>query len=682
MRVLDFDISDWFLQEGPFFSAIPGYKVRDAQIQLAQAIDETIQAKSVLVAEAGTGTGKTWAYLVPAFLSGGKVIVSTGTRTLQDQLYAKDVPRLKKVMALPVHVALLKGRSNYVCHYHLSRMEQDDRSLRSKEEVVQLRHIRQFADRSHTGDKTDCAKVPEDADIWGRATSTRENCLNQDCPFVKDCFLLKARRNAQEADVVVINHALFFADLVLKEEGIADLLPAADTVIFDEAHQLPDTATRFMGDTVSTAQIMDFLKTTEVACLAQARDSARWSEACKKVEYYVKDLRLVAAGIDKMPGKRATSEQIPEAEKFNEVLANLEDELDRLVRMLVAVQERHPDLMAAAKSGAELRAKIYRWTHSALPEVEPDAVEQDEKTGLVNKKARQQEELVRWVEFGLHHLRLNSAPLSVHTFAHYKKPDQAWVFTSATLSVYKDFSHFTRQLGLHNARTERWESPFNYKDKALLYVPNHLPETQSPDFAQAFVDTLLPLIKASPGGVLVLCTTLRAVDYFAHLLIKAFDQGDIDRPVMRQGESTRGQLIQRFRQHANAVLVGSASFWEGVDFPGDILTLVAIDKLPFAPPDDPVLEARIKACREQGGNPFFEYQIPGAAIALKQGAGRLIRTESDWGVLMVGDRRLVEKPYGKLLWRGLPSFSRTRYLEEAVEFFDRTDPLVDEAAQT
>ncbi|NLY64106.1 MAG: ATP-dependent DNA helicase [Alcaligenaceae bacterium] len=675
MRSLDFDISDWFLEEGPFAGVIPGYKVRDAQIQLAQAIDETIQAKSVLVAEAGTGTGKTWAYLVPAFLSGGKVIVSTGTRTLQDQLYTKDVPRLKKAMGLPVHIALLKGRSNYVCHYHLSRLEQDDRSLRSKEEVVQLRHIRQFADRTHSGDKTDCAKVPEDADIWHRATSTRENCLNQDCPFVKDCFLLKARRNAQEADVVVINHALFFADLVLREEGITDLLPAADTVIFDEAHQLPDTATRFMGDVISTSHITDFLKTAEVASLAHARDSARWSEACKKVEYYVKDLRLIASGMDKMPGKRASYEQIPEPEKFHEALDLLEEEMDKLVRMLVAVQERHPDLKAAAQTGAELRAKLYRWTHAALPdpesneELENAADEKPDANAKVAKKNSRQEVLVRWVEFGLHHLRLNSAPLSVHAFARYKRPDQAWVLTSATLAVYKDFSHFTRQLGLYEARTERWESPFDYKENALLYVPNHLPETQSADFAQAFIDTLIPLIKATSGGVLILCTTLRAVDYFSHLLLKAFDKEFIDRSVLKQGESTRGLLIQRFREHSNAVLVGSASFWEGVDFPGDILTLVAIDKLPFAPPDDPVLEARIKACREEGGNPFFEFQIPGAAIALKQGAGRLIRTERDWGVLMVGDRRLVEKPYGKLLWRGLPSFSRTRYLEEAVDFF-------------
>ncbi|MGH8841521.1 MAG: ATP-dependent DNA helicase [Advenella sp.] len=678
MRVLDFDISDWFDQEGPLAAAVPGYTLRDAQIQLAQAVDETIASHSVLVAEAGTGTGKTWAYLIPAFLSGGKVLISTGTRTLQDQLFTKDVPRVRDALALPVQVALLKGRSNYVCHYHLDRLEQDERALKSRDEVSQLRQIRVFASRSRSGDKTDCGQVPEDADIWSRVTSTRENCLGQDCPNVKECFLLKARRQAQEADVVVINHALFFADLVLREEGITDLLPAADAVAFDEAHQLPDTATRFMGDVVYSGNITDFLKSAEVAALAYARDSAKWTEACQRVSYYVKDLRLVAAPIEKMPGRKATFDQIPEADRFFEILNKLYDELVTLTGMLTAVQERHPDLATAAKSGTELCARLYRWSQPViLPEgVTRDSADPAENTALRTVPPAQSkagngvaEQLVRWVEVGLHHFRLQMAPLSVaDAFSRQRRKDQAWIFTSATLSVYKDFTHYTRQLGLYGARTERWESPFDYQDHAMLYVPDHLPEPQSPDFQKQFVATLIPLIQASPGGVLVLCTTLRAVDNLSAMLVEAFDTHFIERPVLRQGESSRGTLLEQFRQLKNAVLVGSASFWEGIDLPGDMLTLVAIDKLPFAPPDDPVLEARIKACRESGGNPFFEYQLPSAAIALKQGAGRLIRTEKDWGLLVVGDRRLVEKPYGKLLWRGLPPFRRTRKLDEATAF--------------
>ncbi|RZT92959.1 ATP-dependent DNA helicase DinG [Advenella incenata] len=678
VRVLDFDISDWFDQEGPLAAAVPGYTLRDAQIQLAQAVDETIASHSVLVAEAGTGTGKTWAYLIPAFLSGGKVLISTGTRTLQDQLFTKDVPRVRDALALPVQVALLKGRSNYVCHYHLDRLEQDERALKSRDEISQLRQIRVFATRSRSGDKTDCGQVPEDADIWNRVTSTRENCLGQDCPNVKECFLLKARRQAQEADVVVINHALFFADLVLREEGITDLLPAADAVVFDEAHQLPETATRFMGDVVYSGNITDFLKSAEVAALAYARDSAKWTEACQRVSYYVKDLRLVAAPIEKMPGRKATFDQIPEADRFFEILNKLYDELVTLTGMLTAVQERHPDLATAAKSGTELCARLYRWSQPIiLPEgVTRDSADPAANTVQLATQAAQSkagnsvaEQLVRWVEVGLHHFRLQMAPLSVaDAFSRQRRKDQAWIFTSATLSVYKDFTHYTRQLGLYGARTERWESPFDYQDHAMLYVPDHLPEPQSPDFQKQFVATLIPLIQASPGGVLVLCTTLRAVDNLSAMLVEAFDTHFIERPVLRQGESSRGTLLEKFRQLKNAVLVGSASFWEGIDLPGDMLTLVAIDKLPFAPPDDPVLEARIKACRESGGNPFFEYQLPSAAIALKQGAGRLIRTEKDWGLLVVGDRRLVEKPYGKLLWRGLPPFRRTRKLDEATAF--------------
>ncbi|WP_245592833.1 ATP-dependent DNA helicase [Advenella mimigardefordensis] len=676
MRVLDFDISDWFGQEGPLAAAVPGYTLRDAQIQLAQAVDETIASHSVLVAEAGTGTGKTWAYLIPAFLSGGKVLISTGTRTLQDQLFSKDVPRVRDALALPVQVALLKGRSNYVCHFHLDRLEQDERALKSRDEIAQLRQIRVFATRSRSGDKTDCGQVPEDADIWNRVTSTRENCLGQDCPNVKECFLLKARRQAQEADVVVINHALFFADLVLREEGITDLLPAADAVVFDEAHQLPDTATRFMGDVVYSGTITDFLKAAEVAALAYARDSAKWTDACQRVSYYVKDLRLAAAPIENMPGRKATFEQIPDADRFFEILNKLYDELVTLTGMLTAVQERHPDLAAAAKSGTELCARLYRWSQ---PVILPEGVSRDSEQAAAAERAVPAdpskavagvaEQLVRWVEVGMHHFRLQMAPLSVaDAFSRQRRKDQAWIFTSATLSLYKDFSHYTRQLGLYGARTEKWESPFDYQDHAMLYVPDHLPEPQSPDFQKQFVTTLIPLIQASPGGVLVLCTTLRAVDNLSALLLEAFDTHFIERPVLRQGESSRGTLLEQFRQLKNAVLVGSASFWEGIDLPGEMLTLVAIDKLPFAPPDDPVLEARIKACREDGGNPFFEFQLPSAAIALKQGAGRLIRTEKDWGLLVVGDRRLVEKPYGKLLWRGLPPFRRTRKLDEATDF--------------
>lgn len=695
------ELSDIFSSNGPIAAAVPDFRPRQAQLELAQAIETALQERKVLVAEAGTGTGKTWAYLVPAFLSGGKVLVSTGTRTLQDQLFRRDLPRLREALALPITIALLKGRGNYVCHYHLERLGGDDRALKSRAEIGQLRAIQVFAQQSKTGDKADLAQVPEDADIWNRVTSTRENCLGQECPHVRDCFVLKARRYAQDADLVVVNHALFMADLALREEGITDLLPAADMVVFDEAHQLPDIATRFLGTSVSSHQLLDLARAVEAAGLAQARESTNWSEAGKKIEQAARELRLTAAPIDKLPGRKATYDAIPNAAEFDQALDNLLQVLDRSTQLLNVVSEKHPDLAAAHKTCLDLRAKLFLWSQpdrqgrNALAPGGPagnkpkdqavaDAAQQvadafdaaqgdgDESVQTGALVLAPPPASVRWVEQSLHHMRLHSAPLSVaQIFSRYRREDQAWVLTSATLSVGGNFAHFQKQLGLWDASTLRWDSPFDYGQQGVLFVPKNLPLPNDSRFNEKFVEALLPLIEVSQGGVLVLCTTLRSVDRIAELLEEQLDDAGSDRVLLRQGESSRRVLLERFRAEKNAVLVGSASFWEGIDVPGDALTLVAIDKLPFAPPDDPVLEARLNLCRKEGGNPFMEYQVPEAAIALKQGAGRLIRSESDWGVLVVGDSRIVDKPYGKLLWRGLPPFSRTRELGQVLEFFNR-----------
>ncbi|MBF6616197.1 ATP-dependent DNA helicase [Pollutimonas thiosulfatoxidans] len=659
------ELTDIFSADGPIAQAVPDYRPRVAQLELAQAIELALRERSTLIAEAGTGTGKTWAYLVPAFLGGGKVLVSTGTRTLQDQLFRRDLPRLRKALALPISVALLKGRGNYVCHYHLDRLGGDDRALKSRAEISQLRHIQVFAKQSRSGDRSDLAEVPEDADIWNRVTSTRDNCLGQDCPHVRDCFVMKARRQAQDADLVVVNHALFMADLALREEGITELLPTVELVVFDEAHQLPDIATRFLGSSVSSHQLLDLARTTEVAGLAYARESTNWSEAGKRIEQAARELRLAAAPIEKLPGRKATYLAIPNPAQFDKALTDLLDVLDTSAQLLNVVSEKHPDLAAVHKTCLDLRARLYQWSQpdrsgkNALRPASDDATLPADADGAA----------VRWVEQTQHHMRLHSAPLSVaKVFSRYRSKDQAWVLTSATLSVHGDFGHFVRQLGLWDATTRHWESPFDYPDQGVLYVPKSLPLPSDREFNEKFVSALLPLIQASTGGVLVLCTTLRAVDRIATLLEEHFEDLDIDRLLLRQGESSRGVLLERFRAQSNAVLVGSASFWEGIDVPGNALTLVAIDKLPFAPPDDPVLEARLNLCRTEGGNPFMEYQLPEAAIALKQGAGRLIRSESDWGVLMVGDTRMVEKPYGKLLWRGLPPFARTREAAQVIGF--------------
>ena len=647
-------ISEIFSLDGPLAAMSPGFRVRTTQIELAQAVERTIAERSTLIAEAGTGTGKTWAYLVPALLGGGKVLVSTGTRTLQDQLFSRDLPRVREALSIPATIALLKGRGNYVCHYHLERLQGEDRALKSRGEVHQLRNIQTFAQQSATGDRADLPTVPEDAEIWQRVTSTRENCLGQDCPNVRDCFVLKARRQAQEADVVVINHALFMADLMLRDEGVTDLLPAADTVVFDEAHQLPDTATRFLGSSVSTHQLLDLGRLIETAGLAHARELTNWSEQARALEQSTRELRLSCAALENMPSRRVTFEAFPEPAAFDIARDALQTSLDAVGQLLSSVEEKHPDLATAARTARELAERLAEWGQPARG---------------VRSDAQDLHQIVRWVELGLHHVRLHAAPLSVaEAFSRYRQGGQAWIFTSATLSVHGDFSHFTERLGLQSAETVRMESPFDYAKQAMLFVPQSLPAPQSSEFLPAFVEHLMPLIQASQGGALVLCTTLRAVERVAALLADAYDRVGLSWPIMRQGNGTRRDLLERFRTLDHAVLVGSASFWEGIDVAGDRLTLVAIDKLPFAPPDDPVLEARLRACRSRGGNPFMEYQLPEAAIALKQGAGRLIRSETDWGVLMVGDTRLVDKPYGKQLWRGLPPFARTRVLQEAVEF--------------
>jgi len=699
------DIADYFASDGPIAASVPDYQLRQAQLALAQAIQDTIAANGTLIAEAGTGTGKTWAYLAPALLSGRKTLVSTGTRTLQDQLFARDIPRLRQALALPAKVALLKGRGNYVCHYHLARTSGDGQLLRSRTEVAQLRRIQEFAALTQSGDKSELSSVPEDAGVWHLVTSTRENCLGQDCPHVRDCFVLKARRKAQEADLVVVNHALFMADLALREEGVTDLLPTAELVVFDEAHQLPDVATRFLGSGVSLHQLLDLRRQIEVAGLAHAREAAAWGVVSKTLEDAARTLRLAAEPIARLPGARATFHALPEPEAFDAALAALLQALDDALEKLHAVSEHHPDLMTAWRSAQAVRARLFQWSQpdrqgrSAVPpgaadvgtvrgergatSAVPNAIADDQATGRhravgvphapdapdTHDAPVPNVPLVRWVEVGPQFLRLQSAPLSVaHLFSRVRAPDQAWVLTSATLSVKGDFAHFQRQLGLEDAQAQRWESPFDYGNQALLYVPEQIALPSSLQFIESFVQTLWPLVCAARGGVLVLCTTLRAVDRIADLLEERLHAQGGSRTLLRQGEQSRRALLDTFRTAGDAILVGSASFWEGIDVPGDALTLVAIDKLPFAPPDDPVLEARLHACRARGGNPFMEYQLPEAAIALKQGAGRLIRSEADRGVLMVGDRRMVEKPYGKLLWRGLPPFARTRDAQRALEF--------------
>lgn len=702
------EVDALFAASGPLASRLAGYRVRAQQLEMARAVARTLEEGGTLVAEAGTGTGKTYAYLAPALLKGGKVLVSTGTKTLQDQLFSRDLPQLVAAMQIPASIALLKGRGNYLCHLHLQRTQDDDRALAGRHEVAQLRHIVKFAKRTRTGDRAELSEVPDNADIWNRVTSTRDNCLGSDCEFYRDCFVVKARKTAQESEVVVVNHALFLADLALKDEGIVDLLPAVDCVIFDEAHQLPDVATRFLGDSISTHQFLELARDVAATGLAHSRDSADWLALTRPLEQAARDLRLACAAVERMAGQKSAFDALPDPEAFDDAVADAAKAILGLSQVLAVVRERHPDLELLARRAPELFGRLRRWLppaalpdsdESAWPESKADtAAAQARIPGLPSDDGAdapenapaaapdgEMDEWVRWVETSPHHVRLHAAPLSVaKAFSRYRPAGQTWILTSATLAVRNDFSHFTRQLGLFDAVTGQWESPFDYANCARLFVPFSVPQPNQPGFTDAFVDTLLPLIEASQGSALVLCTTLRAVEQVHRRLAEAFAERGWAWPLLKQGERTRRELLETLRTQEHVVLVGSASFWEGIDVPGEALTLVAIDKLPFAPPDDPVIDARIKASRQRGGNPFVEFQLPQAAIALKQGAGRLIRAEDDWGVLMVADRRLVEKHYGKLLWRGLPPFGRTRSIQEVLAFFAERRPraLEDESAAT
>lgn len=663
---------------GPLSRARPGFTARQAQIELATAVEQAAADGAILIAEAGTGTGKTFAYLVPALQSGGKVLISTGTRTLQDQLFHRDLPEVQRLLGVPAVVALLKGRSNYIC---LQALEETAESgwFQSKDEAAQVEQVLHFVRRSRRGDRSELSGIAEDAPVWSRLVSTRESCRGSECAHYEDCYVMKARREAAQADVVVVNHALFLADLALREEGITDLLPQADLVIFDEAHQLPQSASRFFSESVSLTQLQEWSREALGAALKHSPESADWSAWAREIEAALRALRAGCTAVEQAPGQRLALDTLPEPDTYNALLTQALEALARLGQGIRAVQERHPDLELQARRSAELLEVLGRQRCGSRAEVsEPPqegAFVQDSEMGSapasVNAKTTTdaKEVWVRWIELQGQHLRWHAAPLSVaRQFSRHKQEGQAWVFTSATLSVHGSFQHFIQQLGLHGARTASWASPFDYAEQGLLCVPEDLPQPASPEFSSAFLDCITPLVRANPGGTLVLCTTLRAVDRCADHLTEALGGEQPRRRVLRQGELGRHQLLEFFRKSHRSVLVGSASFWEGLDLPGDQLTLVLIDKLPFAPPDDPLTEARLRARREAGGNPFFEYQLPEAAMMLKQGAGRLIRSHQDRGVLLVGDVRLIQKPYGKLLWRGLPPFRRTRSATEAEAF--------------
>ena len=649
----DDEIDRLFSAGGPLAPSVGDYSPRASQTQMAKAIAHAISEQQTLIAEAGTGTGKTFAYLVPALLWGGKTIVSTGTKNLQDQLFLRDIPTVRAALKAPVSVALLKGRSNYVCHYHLERTLNNGR-MTSRDDVGHLREIQRFIKMTSSGDKAELSKVPENATIWNLVTSTRDSCMGQECQYYQDCFVMKARREAQQADVVVVNHHLFFADVALKDTGVAELLPSANTIIFDEAHQLPDTATLFFGQTVSTSHVLELCRDVLAEGLAHARGGPDWAKVVTVVEKAARDLRLTFP----QDSVRMSLAQIPQSSEFFPALEKLKEELDGMIVTLEANAERAETIEQCRVRAIELAQGLAGWK----PDGKGKMVEGDEA--------------VLWVEAFASSVQLHKTPLSIAPiFSNQREgTPRSWIFASATLAVKNDFKHFTNQMGLENERAVTWPSPFNYEEQGLLYVPTGLPDANSFGYTDAVLDCALPVIEAAGGRTFLLCTTIRAVKHAAERLRAEFEQRGLNFPLFVQGERGRTELLDSFRNAGNGVLIGSQSFWEGVDVRGEALSLVIIDKLPFAPPDDPVLAARIDVMEKKGMNGFMHHQLPEAIINLKQGAGRLIRDEKDRGVLMICDGRIITKPYGRRIWQSLPPFKRTRDQADVIAFFKPPTP--------
>lgn len=626
--------------DGPIASHLSGFAPRVEQQHLAEAIFSTFEDTAQLVGEAGTGTGKTFAYLVPAILSGQRIIISTGTRHLQDQLYYSDLPLVNRALSSGVSTSLLKGRANYLCKHRLQRAMRHPALLDARYQE----HLRAIADWSRsttTGDIAEVMAVPEDSMVWSFIVSNDEFCSKHEFEDLADCFVHKARKRAQESDIVVVNHHLLCADLALKEQGFGDLLPSANGFVIDEAHQLPDIAAQFFGRKLSSRQLLDLARDTVGEQLHEAPDMRELRDLAQDLETGVRHFRL-AFGVE--PGRDAWI-------NIRETSA-IERELERLTILLGALSDT---LEEAANRGKGLeschkRALVHADSLKRFTENPADG------------------EYVHWYETFRTGFSLNMTPMTVA--GPFQRAMEAmtssWVFTSATLAVGGDFSHFKGQLGLKDTRELQVDSPFDYRHNALLYLPEGLPEPQSSVYTSSIVEKIKPVLKASQGRAFLLFTSYRAMHEAARLL-----ENQLDFPLLIQGQMPKRELIEAFQSIGNAVLLGTSSFWEGVDVRGEALSLVVIDKLPFGSPGDPVMGARIDHMKQAGGNPFFEYQIPQAAIALKQGVGRLIRDVTDSGVLVLCDPRIRSRNYGEVFITSLPPMPITRDLDEVEDFYRR-----------
>jgi ATP-dependent DNA helicase DinG len=641
---------------GDLARQIDAFVPRPAQLRLTGAIADAFEQRDVLLAEAGTGTGKTFAYLVPALLSGLKTIISTGTRALQDQLYHRDLPRVRAALGVGHRAALLKGRANYLCRYRLDQARGEPR-FSSPEQVAQFQRVLAWSGRTQYGDMAELDGLADDSPLLPMVTSTVDNCLGTDCPFWTDCFVVRARQRAQEADLVVVNHHLLLADLALKQEGFGEILPGAQAFVIDEAHQLPELAANFFGEGFGMRPWQELARDCLAECRSVAGAQATLQQPAATLELALRELR---SAMEDLPprGTRWRALAQPEvAEGFDALAAALAQLRDALA----LVREASPGLDACHARAQEGVSRLARWLGEDLPlfDFEADPAE--------NAQAPADDNDVLWYELTPRGFRCQRTPMDVSgpLREHRQRSLAAWVFTSATLTVDGGFAHLASRLGLEDPDSLVQPSPFDWQQQALCYLPKQLPDPAARGYGAALIATLRPVLEASQGRAFLLFSSHRALREAAEAL-----RGG-PWPLFVQGEAPRASLLQRFRESGNGVLLGSASFREGVDVTGDALSVVVIDKLPFAAPDDPVFEARLDAIRRSGGNPFRDEQLPQAVIALKQGVGRLIRSETDRGVLVLCDPRLLSRGYGRVFLDSLPPFRRTRELADVQAFFAR-----------
>lgn len=629
-------IKDVFSESGRLSESIDGYRPRQAQTTMASAVTTAIDNASSVIIEAGTGTGKTFAYLAPVMLSKGKAIVSTGTKNLQEQLYHRDLPVIRKALASNRKTALLKGRANYLCLHRLAQ-HGGNSTLIDVEVLDELSTVRAWANTTQSGDIGEIKALPEDARVIPVVTSTVDNCLGRDCPDYENCYLVKARKEAMEADVVVVNHHLFFADMALRDTGFGELIPEAQCIIFDEAHQIPEIASEYFGEAISTRQLSEISKEITLLYRTVMKDAEQLERASEKVRMLANDLRLL---FPNTPQKGNWLHAIRRDEVAEQV-SRVESAIGVLYDVFKLHLGRDKDLDNLFERVVQCREKLALFTTT-------------EHDGMS-----------LWYETTPRHLVLHMTPLSIAAkFRSFVENDErGWVFTSATLAVDDDFSHFQRRMGLENAETLMLESPFEYSRQAMLCVPRYLPEPHVPAMRQQLVSVAKTLIEASGGRCFLLFTSHAALQSVAKAL-----KSDIENPILVQGSTSKQALLNDYLADTNAVLLGTGAFWEGVDVRGNALVCVMIDKLPFASPDDPLLQARLEECKKKGGNPFGSIQIPQAVISLKQGAGRLIRDPDDAGVLVICDNRLVTKQYAQTFLASLPTMKRTRDLNEVVSF--------------